>query len=150
MNESQYIHKSHNVSVLIYHLVCPVKYGRVIFDKEIDHALKELCLELEKRYEVNFLEIGLDGDHAHFLIQSVPMYSAKKIAQLVKSITARELFQQFPWLKKKLWGGEFWSKGYFMSTVGKHGDEKKLKNYVRNQGVEKSYKPLHQGQLKLF
>ena len=58
----------------------------------MDNYLKEVCLEIEKRYEINFLEIGLDGDHAHFLVQSVPMYSVKKIAQTIKSITARELF----------------------------------------------------------
>ena len=150
MSESSYIHKSHNVSALIYHLVCPSKYRRVIFDGEVDNYLKEVCLEIEKRYEINFLEIGLDGDHAHCLVQSVPMYSVKKIAQTIKSITARELFLRYPCLKKKLWGGEFWSKGYFASTVGKHGDEKMLKNYVRNQGVDKSYQTLHQGQLKLL
>ena len=150
MKESQYLHKSHNVTVLIYHLVCPTKYRRVVFDEEVDLHLKDICLEIEKRYEINFLEIGLDGDHAHFLVQSVPMYSAKKVVQTIKSLTARKLFEKFPWLKQKLWGGEFWSKGYFASTVGKHGDEKMLKNYVRNQGVGKSYQALHQGQLRLF
>ena len=150
MEGSHYIHKSHNVSVLIYHLVCPSKYRRVIFDETVDAYMKDVCLEIEKRYEINFLEIGLDGDHAHFLVQSVPMYSPKKVVQTIKSITARELFQEFSWLRKKLWGGEFWSKGYFISTVGKHGDEEMLKNYIRNQGVGKSYQPLHQSQLKLF
>ena len=150
MSESSYIHKSHNVSVLIYHVVCPSKYRRVIFDKEVDSYLKKVCLEIEKRYEINFLEIGLDGDHAHFLVQSVPMYSVKKVVQTIKSITAREVFQKYPWLKAKLWGAEFWSKGYFVSTVGKHGDEKMLKNYVRNQGVSDNYQPLHQGQLRLL
>ena len=150
MEKSRYIHKRHNVSVLIYHLVCPTKYRRVIFRGEVDIYVKDICLELEKRYELSFLEIGLDEDHAHFLVQSVPMYSPKKVAQTIKSITARESFKKFPWLKDKLWGGEFWSKGYFISTVGKHGDEAMLKNYVKNQGVGKSYQPLHQGQLKLF
>ena len=150
MTESKYFHKRHNVTVLIYHLVCPAKYRRVVFSKEVDVSIKEICLELEKRYELIFLEIGVDNDHVHFLIQSVPMYSPKKIAQTIKSITAKEIFKRYPEVKKKLWGGEFWSKGYFMSTVGKHGDEKMLKNYVKNQGVDKSYQQLHEGQLKLF
>jgi len=150
MKESQYIHKSHNVSVLIYHIVCPSKYRRVVFDKAVDASLKEICLEIEKRYEIHFLEIGLDKDHAHFLVQSVPMYSAKKVVQTIKSLTARELFKLYPWLKGKLWGGEFWSKGYFISTVGRHGDEEALKNYVKNQGVSEDYKVMHQKQLKLF
>jgi REP element-mobilizing transposase RayT len=150
MGESTYIHKSHNVTVLLYHLVCPAKYRKVIFSKEVDESLKGICLEIEKRYEIVFLEIGTDKDHVHFLLQSVPMYSRKQIAQTIKSITAKEVFKKHPEIKKLLWGGEFWSKGYFMSTVGKHGDEKMLKNYVRNQGVDKTYEVLHQGQLKLF
>ena len=100
MEKSRYIHKRHNVSVLIYHLVCPTKYRRVIFEGEVDEHLKEICLGLEQRYELGFLEIGIDGDHVHFLVQSVPMYSPKKVAQTIKSITARESFKRFPWLKK--------------------------------------------------
>jgi len=85
----------------------------------------------------------------HFLFQSVPMYSPKKLAQTIKSITAREMFIKFPKLKEKLWGTEFWSKGYFISSVGKHGDESKLINYVKNQG-RKDYKQIHTGQLTFF
>jgi len=81
--------KSHNISVLIYHYVCPEKYRKVVFDKEIDEILKKTCLEIEKRYEIKFLEIGTGNDHVHFLIQSVPTYNAKKIIQAVKSITSR-------------------------------------------------------------
>ena len=125
----------------MYHIVCPAKYRRVIFSSELDKELKNICLEISKRYEVEFIEIGTDKDHVHFLVQSVPMYSPTKIVRMIKSITARELFQKFPNLKKELWGGEFWTKGFFMSTVGKHGDEAKIKNYVKNQG--KNYKTLH-------
>ncbi len=69
------------------------------------------------------------------------MYSPTKITQIIKSITSKKMFEKYPNLKEKLWGSEFWSKGYFMSTVGKHGDEQKLRNYVQNQGSGKpSYK----------
>jgi REP element-mobilizing transposase RayT len=128
---SEYVHKSHNVSVLIYHLVCPAKYRRVIFDPKVDLVLKEVCLEIAKRYEIVFLEIGTDQDYVHFLIQSVPMYSPTKIVQTIKSITAREIFKQVPTVKKQLWGGELWSKGYFMSTVGRHGSEEVIRQYVK-------------------
>lgn len=150
MKESSYIHKSHNVTVLLYHLVCPAKYRRIIFSEAVDKSLRDICLEIEKRYEIVFLEIGVDKDHVHWLLQSVPIYSPQRITQTIKSITAKEIFKRHPEVKQQLWGGEFWSKGYFMSTVGKHGDEQMLKNYVRNQGTDKSYKVLHQGQLKLF
>ncbi len=101
---SIYIHKSHNVSVLIYHLVCPAKYRKVVFDERVDEILKEICLEISKRYEIVFLEIGTDGDHVHFLIQSVPSYSPTKIVKMVKSITAKEIFKRAPEVKKLLWG----------------------------------------------
>ena len=93
---SEYIHKSHNVSVLLYHIVCPAKYRRVVFDDEVDLELKKVWLEIGKRFEINFLEIGTDKDHVHFLVQSVPMYSPKKIVQTIKSITAREIFKRKP------------------------------------------------------
>ena len=64
-------------------------------------------------------------------MQSVPTYSVKKIVQMVKSLTARKIFQRCPNVKKKLWGGEFWSDGYTASTVGKHGDETMIGNYVK-------------------
>lgn len=93
---SKYIHKSHNVSVLLYHLVCPAKYRRAVFSERVDQELKGVCLEISKRYEIMFIEIGVDKDHAHFLIQSVPIYSPRQIAQIVKSITAREIFARVP------------------------------------------------------
>ena len=146
---SQYIHKSHNVSNLLYHMVFPAKYRKVVFGEEVEKELKDICLEISKRYEIIFLEIGTDGNHVHFLIQSVPMYSVKKIVQMVKSITAREMFRRRPEVKKKLWGGEFWSDGYFVGTVGVHGNEETISKYVQTQGIEKKYKKLYQQQLTL-
>ena len=150
---SEYIHKHHNVSVLLYHLVCPAKYRRVVFTEEVDLVLKDICLEIGKRYEIAFIEIGVEKDHVHFLLQSVPSYSPSRLVKIVKSITAREIFKRVPTVKEQLWGGEFWTKGYFISTVGRHGDEDTIKNYVKNQGrPAKGYKKLHSQdlQLKLF
>ena len=140
---SEYIHKSHNVTVLLYHLVFPAKYRRVVFDESVDEVLKEVCLGIEHRYEMKFLEIGTDKEHVHFLVQSVPTYSVTKIVRTLKSVTAREIFKRCPQVKKKLWGGEFWTDGYFASTVGKHGDEAVIGSYVKNQGQE--YQQLHSG-----
>ena len=146
---SELIHKSHNVTVLLYHLVFPAKYRRVVFDDEVDGVLKEVCIEIGKRYQVKFLEIGTDKDHVHFLVQSVPTYSVTKVVTLIKSLTAREIFKRCPHVKKKLWGGEVWTDGYFASTVGKHGDEAMIGKYVKNQGNE--YKRIHANhQLALF
>ena len=151
MSESEYIHKSHNVSILLYHYVCPAKYRRVVISKAVDMTLKETCLEIEKRYEIHFLEIGTDKDHVHFLVQSIPKMSASEIIRMVKSIIAREVFKKHPEVKEKLWGGEFWTDGYFVNTVSKFGDETSISKYVRDQGLEKEYVVLHQSkQLVLF
>jgi len=75
MSKSIYWHKSHNVSVLLYHIVFPCKYRKAVLFNGIDEAVKEVCLEIEKRYELKFLEIGTDLDHIHFLVQSVPTYT---------------------------------------------------------------------------
>ena len=151
MSESEYIHKSHNVSVLLYHFVCPAKYRKVVFNKAVDETLKEVCLEIEKRYEVHFLEIGTDKNHVHFLIQSVPGKSPTQIIKMLKSVTAREIFRIHPEVKLQLWGGEFWTDGYFVNTVSRYGDESTISKYVREQGVERDYTVLHQAkQLDLF
>ena len=147
---SKYIHKSHNVSVLIYHFVCPAKYRKVIFNKEVDETLKGICLEIFKRYEISFLEIGTDRDHVHFLIQSVPKYSVTEIIRMIKNITAKKIFEKHPEVKKQLWGGEFWSDGFFVNTVSKFGSEDTISKYVRNQGIEKEYKELHYQQISLL
>ena len=142
---SEFIHKHHNVSVLLYHIVCPAKYRRSVLSAAVDDKLKEVCAEIQKRYEITFLEIGTDRDHVHFLVQSVPRYSSKKVVQIIKSMTAREIFKACPEVKRYLWGGEFWSDGYFVSTVGAHGNEEMIRNYVQQQGkIEEN------GQLRLF
>lgn len=143
--QSRYLHKSHNVSILLYHLVCPAKYRRVVFSKAVDQTLKRVCLEITLRYDIEFLEIGTDRDHVHFLIQAIPTMSPSALVKKVKSVTAREVFRRHPEVKAKLWGGAFWSAGYFLSTVGPHGDEQTIANYVRNQG-HNTYQCLHKGQ----
>ena len=142
---SRFIHKEHNVSVLLYHIVCPAKYRRAVFSAEVDAKLKEVCGEIEKRYGIEFLEIGADKDQVHFLVQSVPTYSPKKVVQIIKSLTAREIFRACPAVKKYLWGGEFWTDGYFVTTVGAHGNEQMIRNYVRQQNQIED-----DGQLDLF
>ena len=142
--------KSHTVSVLIYHYVCPAKYRKVVIDKQVDEILKEICLEIARRYQIEFIEIGTDKDHVHFLIQSVPTYSPTKIIQRVKRLTAREIFKRAPEVKQKLWGGEFWSDGYYVSMVGRQGSEDTIRKYVKEQGKEDEYHQLHEQQLKLF
>ena len=147
---SHLVRKSHNVSILVYHFVCPAKYRRAVIDETVDQVLKEVCFDIAARYQVEFLEIGTDKDHVHFLVQSVPTYSPTKIITMIKSLTAREVFARIPSVKKQLWGGEFWTDGYYVSTVGRHTTEDVIRQYVKNQGHEKDYTQLHAQQLNLF
>ena len=140
--------KSHNKSLLLYHKVSPVKYRRKVFSKSVEKTLKKVCKEISKRYEIHFIEIGSDENQVHFLVQSVPMYSPKKIVNTVKSITAIQIFKLHPEVKTLLWGGKFWTSGYYVNTVGQYGNADVITNYVKNQG--KSYKRIHQDQLTMF
>jgi REP element-mobilizing transposase RayT len=147
--ETEHIRKRHNVNLLIYHLVCPAKYRRKIFSDNVSLSLKSICLELGLRYEINFLEIGTDDDHVHFLIQTIPNKSPSDIVKLIKSITAKKLFEKHKEIKDFLWGGNLWTMGYYINTVGQYGNLKMLTNYVKNQGI-KNYEQLHTEQPTLF
>ena len=134
--------------MLMYHIVSVVKYRKEAITKEVKKTINETCIEISQRYEIHFVEIGVDGDHVHYLVQSVPMMSPKRLVQLIKSITAREVFKNNAEVKKLLWGGKFWTSGYYINTVGKYSTREVIQNYVRNQG--KNYEQLLVNQPTLF
>ena len=144
------ISKSHNVSVLLYHLVCPAKYRRKIFSLEVTKSLLLICFEITEKYEIEFLEIGTDADHVHFLIQGIPSLSPSEIVRVVKSITGREIFRLHPEVKTMLWGSHIWSSGYYINTVGQHGTEEVIKRYIENQGRVNEYEKVYSNQLRMF
>ena len=143
-----HIYKRHNKTLLLYHLVFPVKYRREVIDGVISESIKEVCLKIGERYEIQFIEIGTDEDHVHFLVQSVPTMSVSNIVRTIKSLTAREVFKNYPEVKRDLWGGNFWTSGFYANTVGMYGNKEVIKKYVENQG--KKYKPIHSEQLNIW
>jgi putative transposase len=145
---SEHILKRHNKTLILYHIVCPAKYRQKVFTEKVEMSLKNICFDIEKRYEIHFVEIGSDEDHVHFLVQSVPVMAPSRIVQIIKSITAKKIFKHHPEVKKLLWGGKFWTSGFYLNTVGQYGNETIIQNYVKDQG--KTYKQIHRGQLKLF
>ncbi len=149
MDTAKHITKSHNRTLLIYHLVCPVKYRRDIFTDDVTQTLKSVCLEFAPAYHIRFLEIGADNDHVHFLIQTIPNICFSDIVKKIKSITAKQIFKTHPEVKMALWGGSLWTSGYYVNTVGQYGNLEMIKNYVKNQGIE-GYEQLHQEQPTLF
>ena len=77
------------------------------------------------------------------------MYSPKKLINTIKSITAKEVFRLHPEVKIKLWGGKFWSSGYYVNTVGQYANEEVIKKYLQNQGKDE-YEKIYTNQLRLF
>ena len=119
-----------------YHIVFPVKYRKALLCEEITIEIKVLADEIGERYEIEFEQIGCDKNHIHILCSFHPKYSIGEVVRKFKSITARELLKRYPWLKRELWGGEFWSDGYYVATVGERGDWHTVEKYVKQQGVE--------------
>ncbi len=145
---AEHIIKRHNKTLLLYHIVCPAKYRKKIFTKEVEETLKQVCIGISERYEMNFVEIGADKDHVHFLVQSVPTYSVKEIVTIIKSLTAKKIFSEHKEVKKKLWGGNLWTSGYYANTVGQYANEQIIKDYIERQG--RKYQQIYSNQLKLF
>ena len=144
MSESKYIHLSHNVSNLVYHFVTPTKYRRLAISDVVENSLGKICVGIELRWDwIRFLEVGADKDHVHFLIQSTPNHSPTEIIRIVKSVTAQRIFSEHPEVKMKLWGGHFWSEGYFVASVGRVTSENVIAEYVRTQGETEEYKQLY-------
>ena len=112
-----------------------VKYRKDLFlhDQYLSF-LKDTLLEIGKRYFFIFETIGIDEDHVHFLVQAAPRYSPSRIIQIIKSISAKELFKKFPDIKKELWGGQFWSDAGYIGTVGEGVNADIIRNYIKKQG----------------
>ena len=117
-----------------YHIVFPVKYRKALLDKRIEKKILDLSKKISERYEIDFEQIGCDKHHIHILCSFHPKYSIGEMVRTFKSITAREIFKTFPEVKQDLWGGEFWTDGYYVATVGERGNWEVVKKYVKNQG----------------
>jgi putative transposase len=124
----------HNVYDTHYHIVFPVKYRKSLLTNDIPLAIKAIAEEIAFRYDIDFEKIGTDGNHIHILASFPPKHSGSDVVRIFKSITARELFKRFPLLKKELWGGQFWSDGFYIATVSERGNWKTVERYVENQG----------------
>lgn len=146
--DDSHIPTSHNKSLPLCHFVGPAKYRREVFTKSEKRMLKETYLGISRRYEINFVEIGFDENYVHFLVQSVVMYSAKKVIQTIKSISMIWIFDLDPEVKKKLWEGKFWISGCYINTVCHYANVDVIIVYVKNQGKE--YNQIHRDQLELF
>ena len=142
---------SHSSYKIRYHMVTAVKYRKALLNNELEQCIKETMKGISERYEIMIDEIGFDQNHIHIFCGAHPSMAPMTILNIIKSITARKIFETFPKLKKKeLWGGAFWSVGKYIGTVGEATNEKVVKRYIRNQSMDKSESENRIKQLKLF
>ena len=133
--EDELCKSAHKVFKIKYHFVFCIKYRKDLFlENKYVQTVKEICRNLENRYHMKFETLGFDEDHVHFLVRSIPRISPSQIFRTVKSITAEKLFELHPDLKKELWGGNFWSAGGFVGTVGEGINADIIRNYIKKQG----------------
>jgi len=130
----------HAVYDLKYHFVWVPKYGKVIVRGEVAEELKEVFEGIAERYELEIDTMEVMEDHVHIFVSSPPRYSPSEVVQILKSVSAREVFRRYPGLREQLWGGELWNDGYFMRSVGDEVTAEAIRRYIKLQ---------HKDQLRL-
>lgn len=135
----------HNVSEPYYHIQLTIKYRKSLFSKRTEGVILEVMKGFKERYAIEVSHVGFDKNHVHFLCKFLPKYSGVQVIRLIKSITAKEVFRVEPGIKKELWGGEFWTDGYYFATVSGRGNRQVIEKYIEKQGRADDVK-----QLRLF
>lgn len=145
------VHASHSVYKIRYHMVFQVKYRKLLLSQQIEQHIREVMKGIQERYNIVIDEIGFDQNHIHVFCGTPPTKSPMEIYTTLKSITARKVFARFPWLKEyDLWGGEFWSDGKYIGTIGEKTNEEIVRRYIQNQSPDKKHYQARLKQLKLF
>jgi len=111
-----------------------VKYRKSLLDEVVTTIIQETAAEIAERFPIEMEAIGTDKNHIHLLCSAHPKVAPDRIVQIFKSITAREIFRRKPAVKQVLWGGEFWSDGYYVATVGERANWQTVERYVQRQG----------------
>jgi len=135
----------HNISECYYHIQLTVKYRKSLFNPLVEQVMINTMKGFKERYAIAVNQVGFDQDHVHLLLRFLPKYSGGLVIRLIKNITAKAIFKEIPVIKRELWGGEFWTDGYYIATISGKGDKKVIENYIKNQDREQDIK-----QLRLF
>ena len=138
-------HWYHNVSECYYHIQITVKYRKALINKKTEKVILESISGIKERYAIEVSHVGFDQNHVHLLTRFLPKYSGGQVIKLVKSLSAKAVFREVPEVKNELWGGQFWTDGYYIATISGKGNKAVIERYIKNQGREKDIE-----QLKLF
>jgi len=107
------------------------KYRKMILKGDLAKRLKVVFQEIAERYEFEIDTMEVKDDHVHLFLSAPPRYSPARVVQVIKSISAKMVFREFPEVKKQLWGGEFWSNGYFVRSVGDKVTSDLIRRYIK-------------------
>lgn len=132
----------HNISECHYHIQLTVKYRKSLLNNKTENVILETMKGFKERYAIEINNVGFDQNHVHLLLRFLPKYSGGQVIRLIKSITAKAIFREVPEIKEDLWGGEFWTDGYYIATVSGRGTKKIIENYIKSQGREQNTKQL--------
>ena len=135
----------HAVYDLKYHLVWTPKYRKQICGEEVTVYVKETFGRIAEEYEFRIDTMEVMEDHVHIFLEAPPRYSPAEIIQIMKSISAREVFKKFPKLRKQLWAHELWEDGYFVRSVGDMVTSDIIRKYIEYQRHEND-----SNQLRMF
>ena len=124
---------AHAVYDLKYHFVWTPKYRKDLLTGEVGEVLGEILQRVAEAYDMEIDTMEVMEDHVHVFLLAPPRYSPARVIQIMKSISTRELFARFPWVRRKLWGGEFWGDGYFVRSVGDQVTTEIIRRYIRYQ-----------------
>ena len=124
---------AHAVYDLKYHFVWTPKYRKDLLIGEVAEGVREILQSVAEAYDMEIDTMEVMEDHVHVFLSAPPRYSPARVMQIMKSISARETFARFPWLRRKLWGGEFWGDGYFVRSIGDQVTSEIIRRYIRYQ-----------------
>ena len=129
---------AHSVYDLKYHFVWTPKYRKELLTGEVAEAVREIIQSVAEAYDMEIDTMEVMEDHVHVFLSAPPRYSPARVMQIMKSISAREIFARYPWVRRKLWGGEFWGDGYFVRSLGDQVTSEIIRRYIRYQKSPKN------------
>ncbi len=135
---------AHTVYRLAYHFVWIPRYRRKVLTGDVAQRLEELIGEIcaARDWEVEALRV--QADHVHLFVSCPPRDAPAKVMNVIKSLTARELYAEFRGLRRSHWGGKLWATGNYVGSAGEHVISELIKRYIEYQDAEDS------GQSRLF
>jgi putative transposase len=115
-----------------YHIVWSVKYRRVVLVDGVDQALKLILSAIADNKGFSIASMEVMPDHIHVFASAHPKISPSYIVKMLKGISGRLLFLQYPSLRAKLWRGRLWNSSFYLETIGSISEDA-VKKYIENQ-----------------